>query len=203
MTAADVLDTNYKDGKIYTVDVTLNEEQAYTYTFAVENVEGQTASLGPLDGPVVYKKVDVDKPKPQEQALEDWLWILLIIIAAVICLAVGYLATRPKKPAMPPRPAEPYAETPPEDYPYDPEPEEPLPEEPTYEEPVAEEPPVEPAPEPEVAPEPAPEEAPPEEAPPAEEKPEPGPTEEQKAEEEKKAVDSEIDDILSKLVEDQ
>jgi hypothetical protein len=93
MTASDPSDNNYVDGKIYTVDVTLAKDQTYTYSFAVKNVINQTASLGPLEGPVVTKKVST----PKAQALPDMLWIILLIIVAIVVAIIGYLVGARKK----------------------------------------------------------------------------------------------------------
>jgi hypothetical protein len=93
MTAVDASDTIYADGKIYTVDVTLTVDQTYTYSFAVKNVIDQTASLGPLDGPVVTKKVST----PKAGMLPDMLWIVLLVIIAIVVAIIGYLVGARKK----------------------------------------------------------------------------------------------------------
>jgi hypothetical protein len=93
MTAVDASDTNYVDGKIYTVDVTLAKDQTYTYSFAVKNVINQTASLGPLEGPVVTKKVST----PKAQALPDMLWLIILIVIAIVVAIIGYLVGARKK----------------------------------------------------------------------------------------------------------
>ena len=93
MTAVDASDTNYADGRIYTVDVTLTVDQTYTYSFAVKNIINQTASLGPLEGPVVTKKVSTAKAG----MLPDFLWIVLLIIIAIVVAIIGYLVGARKK----------------------------------------------------------------------------------------------------------
>jgi FtsZ-interacting cell division protein ZipA len=89
----DSSDTNYVDGKLYTVDVTLSEVQTYTYTFNVKNVRDQTASLGPLEGPIVTKKASTAKAG----MLPDFLWIILLIIIAIVVAIIGYLVGARKK----------------------------------------------------------------------------------------------------------
>jgi len=93
MTAVDASDTNYVDGKIYTVDVTLTQAQTYTYSFTVKNVINQTASLGPMNGPVVTKKASNAKAG----MLPDFLWIILLIIIAIVVAIIGYLVGARKK----------------------------------------------------------------------------------------------------------
>jgi hypothetical protein len=88
--------TNYAAGKIFTVDVPLSKAQTYTYTFDVKNAIGQTATLGPVDGPVVTEKAAQSKA----QVLPDMLWLVVLIVIALIVAIIGYLigARRKKEP---------------------------------------------------------------------------------------------------------
>jgi hypothetical protein len=96
MKQADSTDTNFADGKIYTVDIILSKASIYTYTFSVQNSLNQTASLGPVDGPVVTEKA---KTKAG-QMVPDLMWIIILIIVAIIVAIIGYLigARRKKQP---------------------------------------------------------------------------------------------------------
>jgi cytoskeletal protein RodZ len=95
--------TNYAAGKGFTVDVPLSKAQTYTYTFDVKNAIGQTASLGPVNGPVVTEKVAQSKA----QVLPDFLWLIVLIIVALIVAIIGYLigARRKREPEHEYRPA--------------------------------------------------------------------------------------------------
>jgi len=105
MVAVDTGDTNYVDGKIYTFQVGLDKGD-YSYSFEVLNTINQTASLGPLEGPIVTKEEKTDAD--QEQILSDMFWLLILIILAIVAMIIGYAAgSRRKKEEPPPRSHEP------------------------------------------------------------------------------------------------
>lgn len=105
MNELDPTDMNYADGKLYTVDVVLEKEGTNTYSFYVKNVLGQETILGPVEGPVVVKEKKTTPTEPTSSyLLEDWMWLILVIVAAILCVVIGYSAGSPKKvpPQRPP-----------------------------------------------------------------------------------------------------
>ena len=96
MKQADSFDTNFVDGKIYTVDVILSKASTYTYTFDVKNSLNQTASLGPVEGPIVTVKAKTNAG----QMVPDLMWLILLIVVAIVVAIIGYLvgARRKKQP---------------------------------------------------------------------------------------------------------
>ncbi|MCK5548432.1 MAG: hypothetical protein KAI64_05420, partial [Thermoplasmata archaeon] len=91
MNAVDANDSDYTDGKLYTITLQLTEvSDSYEYYFYTLDALGDTASTSPKDAPDVTQSPDEGSP---------WWWILIILVVMVIViiLLLLYFYWRKKK----------------------------------------------------------------------------------------------------------